>query len=63
MAVHRLRVNTVIRGHFDLRVEEFPFPVPGLGIDRVWNPRLSDDRFVAWLPQLLVDAAAWLADA
>ncbi|HET9081720.1 MAG TPA: LysR family transcriptional regulator [Trebonia sp.] len=57
VAMNRLRVATVLRGQFGLRVEEFPFPVPGLGIDMVWNPRLSDDRFVAWLRQLLVDAA------
>ncbi len=63
VAVNRLRVATVMRGQFDLRVAEFPFPVPGLGIDMVWNPRLSDDRFVAWLRQLLVDAAASLPPA
>jgi DNA-binding transcriptional LysR family regulator len=60
VAVNRLRVATVMSGQFGLRLEEFPFPVPGLGIDMVWNPRLSDDRFVAWLRQLLVDAAASL---
>ena len=35
VAVYRLRVTTLMRGHFDLRAEEFLFPVPGLGIDRV----------------------------
>lgn len=60
VALNRLRVATVMRGQFDLRVEEFPFPVPGLGIDMVWNPRLSDERFVGWLRQLLVDAAGSL---
>jgi len=60
VAVNRRRVATVLRGQFGLRVEEFPFPVPGLGIDMVWNPRLSDDRFVAWLRRLLLDAAATL---
>lgn len=60
VAVNRLRVATVMSGQFGLRIEEFPFPVPGLGIDMVWNPRLSDRRFVAWLRQLLVDAAAAL---
>jgi hypothetical protein len=30
-----VRLNTVMRGHRDLRVEDFPFPLPGLGIDRV----------------------------
>jgi DNA-binding transcriptional LysR family regulator len=57
VALNRLSVATVMRGQFDLRVEEFPFSVPGLGIDMVWNPRLSDERFVGWLRQLLVDAA------
>ena len=60
VAVNRLRVATVMKSQFDLRLAEFPFPVPGLGIDIVWNPRLSDERFVAWLRQVLVDAAAAL---
>lgn len=60
VALNRLRVATAMRDQLDLRVEEFPFPVPGLGIDLVWNPRLSDDRFVAWLRQLLTDAAGSL---
>lgn len=60
VAVNRLRVATVMRGQFGLRLAEFPFPVPGLGIDMVWNPRLSDERFVAWLRQLLLDAAGSL---
>jgi DNA-binding transcriptional LysR family regulator len=60
VAVNRLRVATVMSGQFGLRIEEFPFPLPGLGIDMVWNPRLSDRGFVAWLRQLLVDAAAAL---
>lgn len=61
VALSRLRVATAMRGQMDLRAEEFPFPVPGLGIDMVWNPRLSDDRFVAWLRQLLIDAATSLS--
>jgi DNA-binding transcriptional LysR family regulator len=60
VAVNRRRVATVMSGQFDLRLAEFPFPVPGLGIDMIWNPRLSDERFVGWLRQLLVDAAASL---
>lgn len=60
VAVNRLRVATVMSGQFGVRLEEFPFPVPGLGIDMVWNPRLSDRGFVAWLRRLLVDAAAGL---
>lgn len=44
----------------DLRIEEFPFPLPGLGIDMVWNPRLADQPFVTWLRGLLLDVAAGL---
>lgn len=61
VAVNRLRVAAVMKGQLGLRIEDFPFPLPGLGIDMVWNPRLSDGRFVTWLRQLLVDAAAGLA--
>lgn len=42
----------------DLRIEEFPFPVHALGVDMVWNPHLSDQFFIAWMRQLLFDAAA-----
>ncbi|MFF0290836.1 hypothetical protein [Streptomyces sp. NPDC005262] len=41
-------------------VPEFPFPLPGLGIDMVWNPRLADQYFVEWLRALLFDAATHL---
>lgn len=41
----------------DLRIEEFPFALPGLGIDMVWNPRLADQYFIEWLRALLFDAA------
>lgn len=58
VAVVRYRVATALRDYFDLRIEEFPFPIPGLGIDLVWNPWLSDPTFTDWLRQLLVDAAA-----
>jgi DNA-binding transcriptional LysR family regulator len=60
VAVNRMRVATVMAGQFELRLAEFPFPVPGLGIDMIWNPRLSDERFIAWLRRLLLDAAAAL---
>lgn len=60
VALNRFRVATAMSARLGLRVEEFPFPVPGLGIDMVWNPRLSDDRFVGWLRRLLLDAAAAL---
>ena len=59
VAVHRLRVDAVIEANFDLRVEEFPFPMP-----RVWGstgPGGLCSLLVVWLRELLVDAAAWLA--
>ncbi len=60
VAVHRLRVATAMRPEVDLRIEEFPFPVHGLGIDMVWNPRLADAAFITWLRGALLDAAAAL---
>ncbi|WP_243770039.1 LysR family transcriptional regulator [Amycolatopsis acidicola] len=53
----RYRVAAELRTLLDLRIEEFPFPLPSLGIDMVWNPRLHDHRFIEWLRQLLFDAA------
>lgn len=58
VALLRYRVAATMRTLADLRIEEFPFPLPGLGIDMVWNPRLADRHFVAWLRELLRDAAA-----
>ncbi|MFJ8349240.1 LysR family transcriptional regulator [Streptomyces sp. NPDC094153] len=58
VALLRYRVAATMRTLADVRIEEFPFPLPGLGIDMVWNPRLSDRDFVAWLRALLFDAAA-----
>ncbi|GAA1858756.1 LysR family transcriptional regulator [Actinomadura bangladeshensis] len=57
VALLRHRVAAEMRTLLDLRIEEFPFPLPGLGIDMVWNPHLGDHRFIAWLRQLLFDAA------
>ncbi|MBB6120857.1 LysR family transcriptional regulator [Nocardiopsis algeriensis] len=57
VALLRLRVAAEMQKLIDLRIDEFPFPLPGLGIDMVWNPRLTDQRFVAWLRGLLFDAA------
>ncbi|MGX1541246.1 LysR family transcriptional regulator [Streptomyces adustus] len=57
VALLRYRVAATMRTLADLRIEEFPFPLPGLGIDMVWNPRLNDRHFVAWLRTLLYDAA------
>ncbi|MER5597004.1 LysR family transcriptional regulator [Streptomyces sp. NPDC002265] len=58
VALLRYRVAATMRTLADLRIEEFPFPLPGLGIDMVWNPHLNDRHFVAWLRTLLYDAAA-----
>ncbi|HTW15596.1 MAG TPA: LysR family transcriptional regulator [Nocardioides sp.] len=56
----RLRVASGMRPASDLRIEEFPFPLPGVGIDLVWNPHLSDQVFIEWLRGLLFEAAASL---
>ncbi|WP_328563162.1 LysR family transcriptional regulator [Streptomyces coelicoflavus] len=60
VALLRHQVAVAMRRLSDLRIEEFPFPLPGLGIDMVWNPRLTDQHFVAWLRTLLKEAAAGL---
>ncbi|MEU1213404.1 LysR family transcriptional regulator [Streptomyces sp. NPDC005791] len=57
VALLRHRVAAAMRTLTDLRIEEFPFSLPGLGIDVVFNPRLGDQDFVAWLRTLLFDAA------
>lgn len=60
VAIHRLRVVETDLFADRLRIEEFPFPIPTLGIDLVWNPRLADTAFTGWLGALLHDAAAHL---
>ena len=60
VAVHRFRAADVLRGFLDLRIEEFPFPMPGLGIDMIWNPWLYDDHFKDWLRGILREAVASL---
>ncbi|MGW5972650.1 LysR family transcriptional regulator [Streptomyces sp. NPDC055186] len=57
VALLRYRVAAAMRTLADLRIEEFPFPLPGLGIDMVWNPRLADQYFMEWLRALLFDVA------
>lgn len=57
VALLRYRVAAEMRTFVGLRIEEFPFPLPGLGIDMVWNPHLGDHHFMAWLRQVLFDAA------
>ena len=56
VALMRERVAAEMRQLIDLRIEEFPFALPGLGIDMVWNPHLGDQYFIMWLRQLLFDA-------
>ncbi|MBL3666151.1 LysR family transcriptional regulator [Streptomyces sp. M2CJ-2] len=57
VALLRHRVAAAMQALADLRIEEFPFPLPGLGIDMVWNPRLADQYFMEWLRALLFDVA------
>ncbi|MCQ4210894.1 LysR family transcriptional regulator [Streptomyces longispororuber] len=57
VALLRQRVAEAMAPLSGLRIEEFPFPLPGLGIDMVWNPRLTDQYVVEWLRSLLFDAA------
>lgn len=57
VALHRHRLVSAMSELFPLRIEEFPFPVPRIGYDMVWNPRLGDDRFVPWLRGILQEAA------
>jgi DNA-binding transcriptional LysR family regulator len=61
VAVHRLRVVSTDLFVDRLRIEEFPFPVDALGIDLVWNPRLTDQALISWLRRVLGDAAAGLS--
>ncbi|TRW46037.1 LysR family transcriptional regulator [Georgenia yuyongxinii] len=60
VAVHRYRITSVMSSYLDLRIEEFPLPVPSLGIDMVWNPWVTDEAFKDWLRGILVEAAASL---
>ncbi|MET9383568.1 LysR family transcriptional regulator [Streptomyces sp. NPDC002928] len=60
VGLFRYQVAAAMRTLADLRIEEFPFPIPGLGIDMVWNPRLADQYFIEWLRTLLFDVAAQL---
>ncbi|WP_051068645.1 LysR family transcriptional regulator [Nocardioides sp. Iso805N] len=56
----RRRVATAMQAVGELRIEEFPLPLHGVGIDMVWNPRLSDQYFVEWLRGLLFEVAGAL---
>ncbi|AUI50461.1 LysR family transcriptional regulator [Arthrobacter crystallopoietes] len=57
VAVHRYQVGLEFEGRFDLRVEEFPFPIDPLGIDMIWNPWLAEGAFKSWLREILIEAA------
>lgn len=57
VAIHSYGASHAFAEFLDLRIEEFPFPVPGLGIDMIWNPWLVDDEFRNWLRGILVEAA------
>ncbi|MEU8707477.1 hypothetical protein [Streptomyces sp. NPDC048565] len=57
IALLRHQVAATMRTLADLRIDEFPFPLPGLGTDMVWNPRLGDQDFTEWLRALLFDVA------
>lgn len=57
VALMRRRVAVEMGALVDLRIEELPLRLPPLGIDMVWNPHLSDRRFIEWLRQVLFDAA------
>lgn len=60
LAFQRGRVAKAMQSVVDLRIEEFPFPLPGVGIDMVWNPRLSDQFFIEWLRMQLLEVAIHL---
>lgn len=60
VAIHRSRISTALSRELDLRIEDFPYPVPRFGIDMMLNPWLADDGFTGWLRQVLVDAAGTL---
>jgi hypothetical protein len=60
VAVHRYRVAAAVAKHVPLRIEEFPFPLQGQGVDMVWNPWLTDEPVREWLRSLLLGVSAAL---
>jgi DNA-binding transcriptional LysR family regulator len=58
VGLSRFRVAEAMNRVVPLRIEEFPFPLHGVGIDMVFNPRLSDQHFIEWFRALLFEAAA-----
>ena len=57
VAVHTYRVVAAMREGMDIRVEEFPLPLPAFGVDVVWNPRQTDEGLLDWLWEILVEVA------
>lgn len=57
VAVHSYGASHAFAESLGLRIDEFPFPVPSLGMDMIWNPWLADDEFRDWLRGILVEAA------
>lgn len=49
VAIVQERLAKRLAGHTGLKVFNLPFPVPPLGIDVVWNPRLIGDSATTWL--------------
>ena len=59
VALQRHSVATTMRDRLQERLflAEFPFPLPGLGIDVVFNPWLPDKAYRDWLGALLHQAS------
>lgn len=53
VAIVQERLARRVASHSGLKVLDLPFDVPPLGIDVVWNPRLSGDSATAWLVDAL----------
>lgn len=60
VAVHRYRLAAAMAEQVPLRIEEFPFPLQGQGVDMVWNPWLTDEPVREWLRSLLLEVSAAL---
>jgi DNA-binding transcriptional LysR family regulator len=58
VGLSRFRVAEAMQRVVPLRIEEFPFSLHGVGMDMVFNPRLSDQHFIEWFRALLFEAAA-----
>ncbi|WP_460462793.1 LysR family transcriptional regulator [Arthrobacter pigmenti] len=58
VGVHRRSIMTAMVQNLPLWMESFPFDVPGLSIDVVWNPWSHDTEFRRWFRSILERAAA-----